>query len=188
MSANGHLPVVLSVSGVFRTAVLEDQRKAWGSGLVCGSALAFERRKAGGVGISLGQFQEDDDSCVRAQRECSGSLQCIFTSWYELYLLVGFLKSLLNRGLCLRALGGNGPVRMIGYIQEEFPVLGDQFEVIRPCGQRLPTVKRFHRFGMFGRMGTDLNRPQQRDAQYEEAPEQMSHDPFSLQLSLISIH
>jgi hypothetical protein len=50
---------------VFWMAVLEDQKKAWGSGLFCGSALALQRRKAGGVGISLGQFQKDDDSRLR---------------------------------------------------------------------------------------------------------------------------
>ena len=41
---------------------------------VLSSALRLERRKAGGVGIALGQFQEDDDSRLRGECECSGAL------------------------------------------------------------------------------------------------------------------
>ncbi len=52
----------------------EQKQKMAETGGPCGSALCLERRKAGGVGVPLGQFQEDDDSRLRAECKCSGAL------------------------------------------------------------------------------------------------------------------
>jgi hypothetical protein len=84
---------------------------------IWGCAFSLAWRKASGVGILLRQPEEDDDAGIRGDRKRSRSFKRMLTRRFQFDLSAGFLGSMLDGGLGLRPINGNGVVGMIPHVQ-----------------------------------------------------------------------